>query len=376
MSKISYVILVQKLISCQFIDQGQLPNANGEFVLPPLYSSTTSADCTATNSYAPALNHCKISRDQLIKLGLESQIATEGGDTQVYESQNGTERDFIVTQTEVDQSFDFDMELRTPSQGEENSYPTSTKCGKTYQPTSTFRSPPIVPSFTSLLATINQSIDQNGLTTQLNFDSSLEMTKEDDQDGYSLSQRNFFTQNMTQESLLEMEKWLLTSSQTDNPARNLPPNPQELQSQVKQEGEEYDVSSDEEPPLINHYPLSANPKFVHSEAPQQDVTVPKENPNALNSLTISEPSPDDESQTQPQILYTETDGTQSAVLREYTSVYIPDTLTSSWDTPPDIPAAMPQVSSSPSHDGFIGKKFHKTFPGVGTYCGCVSEYNR
>lgn len=377
MSKISYVDLVQKLISSQFINEGQLPDANGEFMLPPMYSSVNPYAATKT-TYQLRLGHCKISRDQSLKLGLENHGSDEGGDTQVFETQIETERDLMLTQTEIDQSFDLDMEMRTPSQGDEISKqpPPSTSTRKSNVPI--FRSPAVVPSFTSLLATINESIDPNRSTTQLESPPSLEVLKENDDNELTRSPtQNFFTQNMTQESLLEMEKWLLSSTQAENA-------PLLKEEPSKEDSKNYDVSSDDEPSQIKHYPLSSNPKFLHNEAPQE--VVPEENGKIVDvphSSEIIELSPDSELETQPQIIYsefTETEGKsvpRSTQHGESHSVYIPDTLTSSWDTPPDVPHAPVQASpSTPSQEDYIGRHFYKTFPGVGTFCGCVAEYNR
>jgi hypothetical protein len=424
LSQISYVVLIQRLISSQYIDEGQLPNANGEFTLPPLYTAQPPADSTMQSPYSLTLDHCKIPRDQLIKLGLEDEdieiSATAHCDaTQVFETQNCTEKDFIATQTEVDQSFDLDMEIRTSSQKDEIAVPR--KLPETPSRPS-FKSPLVdPPPFSSIMNSVAMSLpsrcepsSQESASPQMKplVDTNDKMSNDNGEGGGSPDSpsQNFFTQNMTQESLLEMEKWLLSSSQQEDPLplENGSPqqngdgdgddvsnhNPVEM---IRKE-DDYHVSSDDEPTQIKHYPLSANPNFLHKEIPPEVSLVvldPPPNGDDANqihegdvsqALEAGSPSHvlescptervliatvDEESQTQPQMGYTETmNGQQSH------SVFIPDTLTSSWDSPPDIDIVVQVSPSTPSQNELIGQQFFKSFPGIGVFRATVSDFHR
>lgn len=390
LSQISYVILIQRLISSQYIDEGQLPNANGEFTLPPLYTAQQPTDSTMQSPYSLTLGHCTIPKDQLIKLGLEVEedevsSMTHCGGTQVFE----TEKDFIATQTEVDQSFDLDMEIRTPSEIDEVHI--HHKLPETPSRPS-FKSPLVnPPPFSLVMSSVAMSLPSgNELTSK-------EETLVDSNGIGDISEsasQNFFTQNMTQESLLEMEKWLLSSSTQEDPITL--ENGQKHVPVGAEREDDYHVSSDDEPTHIKHYPLSANPKFLHKEIPPEtspDVSQILPNGEVTNpihgedltsvlcgveegSQIVDDICPEmaligvEESQTQPQMVYMETmNGQQSH------SVLLPDTLTSSWESPPDIDVSVQVSPSTPSQNELIGRQFFKNFPGIGMFRATVSEFH-
>jgi hypothetical protein len=403
------VILIQRLISSQYIDEGQLPNANGEFTLPPLYTTQPPTDSTMQSTYSLTLDHCKIPRDQLIKLGLEEEekeVAEEISSaarcegTQVFETQICTEKDFIATQTEVDQSFDLDMEIRTPSQKDEVQVSHNT----TSRSRPSFKAPLVdPPPFASIINSVAISLpsgpepssEEDFTATVLPPADTTNIDIADPEGGDAGSpSQNFFTQNMTQESLLEMEKWLLSSSQQEDilPLENGNGQHNGGGHHPVEMGREndYHVSSDDEPSQIKHYPLSANPKFLHKEVPEvlKNGEVVRQIGKLVESAQFSpsstptplvESSPgravfaiDEESQTQPQMAYRETmNGHQQSH-----SVFLPDTLTSSWDSPPDIEIVVQASPSTPSQNELIGQQFFKNFPGTGVFRATVSDFHR
>jgi hypothetical protein len=455
MSQISYVTLTQRLISFQYIDQRQLPDANGNFSLPPMYTSQPPAVSTMQPPYALALDHCLIPREQLIQLGLAvegTQLGTGGGEETELCSQHGTQRELMISQTDVEQSYDLDMELRTPSsQHDALSRPA-------------FRSPPaatggelspIHGSSAALLSVTSFENDFFSRVLEARPSTSSSVTQRDPAAEVSeLLSQNFVTQNMTQEGLVEMERWLLFSSQpvgeeepslvpdvaSATPAREPhildtreqeehnekeqrekrqeekkeeeneqeqeqeedegdkmevvePPN-----SELRPERDEYSVSSDdEEPPRINHYPLSANPTFLHNEM-QPNVASPSDDEESPRLTLVDLSTGLDESLTQAQMIYAPDDSQLpsshnhpvsllvSVTLPQHQhshSVYIPDTLTSSWGTPPDLElshennsATMLLASASPPNE-LIGKDLFKVFPGHGKkFCGSIVEFHR
>ena len=256
LSQMSYITLIDKLISSQFINEKQLPDSDGHFTLPSRYSNNES------NPYPLVIAHCKIPPDQLQALGTidNAQFYTTISsvpDTQIEEI-DGTclENPSLFTQTEVENTYELDMEPVLNTQEhlddlqlmkdlyEEIKESAGTHQVSTHTTTTTIvkninqNNSTLIPiennatpsfSFHSLppaedtnqtipiLETFHNSENENtsvvndnlkGKETETNKE--VEVNNQNDTEN---SSENILAQNLTDDVVLSLEQWLVSSSQ-------------------------------------------------------------------------------------------------------------------------------------------------------------------
>lgn len=184
MSKMTYITLIDRLGTHQFPDEEELPDSDGFFSRPRPFSEENPLK----------LHHCEITARQvaLLQGDATNTDLIERESTEIAQHTHTMTDTLTQTLTEVDMSYELDMELRSDGQLHTDSQPLDTVTSSS-QHISTY-----IPARNEVEQTQVDSQEEDAVTRTVPLAEELP---------YSLC-----TQNATQESIENIEKWLTHST--------------------------------------------------------------------------------------------------------------------------------------------------------------------